>query len=446
MMDIDLKNLQIALVSLGCDKNLVDSEVMLAQAVACGAELINDCAAADVIVVNTCGFITDASQESVDAVLDAVEHKKGSCKAVIVTGCMAERYKDDIFDELPGVDAVVGANKHGELVRVIRQVIDEKKTVSVYGRDDGCYFGERIVSTKHYAYLKIAEGCDNHCTYCSIPAIRGAYKSRTVESLVAEAQVLADGGCAEIILVAQDVAAYGMDMYGEGKLPELLRELAKVDKIKWLRLLYCYPRHITDELIGEMANNAKVLKYIDMPVQHAAESVLKRMGRGVPDVREIVKKLRAMMPDIAIRTTLITGFPGETEVEFNELVRFVKDVEFDRLGVFAYSREEGTPAYDLPGQLPVKVKEKRKDKIMETQQGISAKKLNERIGARVEVLVEGKTENGTCYGRSHMDAPGIDGVIFLTAENAEEMKIGEHVMVEITGSNEYDTEGKVIIE
>jgi len=448
-MGINLSGVRVALISLGCDKNLVDGEVMLGLVTQYGGILTNNCEKADVIVVNTCGFISDASQESVNAIMDAVEFKKrgvGVCKVVIVSGCFAERYKDDIFDELPGVDAVVGANKHGEIVDVICTVLGTGKAqpVSVYGRDDGCFYGERVVSTRHYAYLKIAEGCDNHCTYCSIPVIRGAYRSRTIEALLEEAEVLANGGAKEIILVAQDTSCYGTDIYGENKLAELLRGLSKTDNIKRIRLLYCYPQHITDELIDEMAANPKVAKYIDMPIQHAADSVLKRMGRKNIDIKALVAKLREKMPQIAIRTTLITGFPGETDEEFNNLLEFVKELKFDRLGVFAYSREEGTPADKMAGHLPKKVKEYRKNKVMELQQKISTEKLKEKIGMKTHVLIEGKTEDDMFYGCGHMDAPNIDGVVFVASEN--ELAAGEFVAVTITGSLEYDLEGTVANE
>jgi len=444
MANIDLSGVKVALISLGCDKNLVDGEVMLGLVNRYGGTLTNNCEKADVIVVNTCGFITDASQESVNAVMDAVEFKKrgvGVCKVVIVSGCFAERYKDDIFDELPGVDAVVGANKHGEIVDVICTVLGTGKAqpVSVYGRDDGCFYGERVVSTQHYAYLKIAEGCDNCCTYCSIPAIRGAYKSREIEELLEEAAVIAEGGVKEIILVAQDTSRYGTDIYGEGKLAELLRRLAEIDKIKRIRLLYCYPHHITDELIDEMAANPKVAHYIDMPIQHVDDRVLKRMGRKSPDIQGLVARLRAKMPHIALRTTLITGFPGETEDEFNTMLDFVEELKFDRLGVFAYSREEETPADKMPGHLPEKVKERRRDKVMALQQKISAEKLKEKIGMVTNVLIEGKTEDGVYYGCGHMDAPNIDGVVFVTSKN--ELAAGDFVAVKITGSLEYDLEG-----
>jgi ribosomal protein S12 methylthiotransferase len=440
-----LTNIKVALVSLGCDKNLVDSEVMLALVEDAGGTLTNRQDEADVIIVNTCGFIKDAAQESVDAAFTAAEFKvRGKCRAVVVTGCLAERYKNEIYEEISGVDCIVGANRHGEVVGVIIKALSGAAGVSVYGRDEPCFFGRRILSTKGYAYLKIAEGCGNRCTYCAIPSIRGGYRSREIGSLVDEARVLAEQGVRELILVAQDTSAYMKDICGEPKLHELLRELSNINGIEWIRILYCYPRYITDALIDEITENPKVLKYLDMPVQHAADDVLKMMGRGSMNnkgLMDLIKKLRNKIPEIVLRTTLITGFPGETEQDFETLMGFVRDAEFDRLGVFAYSREEGTPADKLPNHLPERIKRKRRNKALALQQKISAKKLRSWVGKELNVMIEGK-DNGIYFGRGYADAPGIDGLVFV--HNASNVGLGDIVRVRVTESSEYDLGGVLV--
>lgn len=447
---IDLKGTKVALISLGCDKNLMDSEVMLGLINEEGCLPTNNAAEAGVIIVNTCGFILDASQESVNSIIDAAEYKKtGVCKAVVVTGCLAQRYKDDIFDEMPEVDAVVGVTEYAKIVGIIKSALSGEKQAYISdasGEVSENALMKRIVSTpKHYAYMKIAEGCDNCCTYCTIPSIRGKYRSRKTESLIKEAELLAEKGVKELILVAQDTSLYGKDLYGKPVLHELLRKLSEIEGIEWLRILYCYPEHITDELINEMAANKKVLHYIDMPIQHSSDAVLKLMGRRstAKQLTKIVEKLRTAMPDIAIRTTIITGFPGETEKDFDELISFLKKNRFDRLGVFAYSKEEGTPAYKLKGHIPNKIKQKRKDKIMELQNKISAEKCAQYLGREILVLVDGSLDEQNMFcGRSFTDSPNIDGLVFIKSDKT--LQAGDFVRVKITETSDYDLIGDVV--
>ena len=440
----------MALVSLGCDKNLMDSEVMLGLMNEAGCVPTQDCASAEVIVINTCGFILDAAQESVDHILDASAHKEsGACRAIIVTGCLAQRYGDDIFEELPCVDAVVGTNDYEHIAAAIEAALAGQKHVALDGAKnmpDEEVLSKRVISTQgHYEYMKIAEGCDNHCTYCTIPRIRGHYRSRKLEALVAEAEMLAAKGVKELILVAQDTSLYGKALYGEPSLHILLQRLSAIDGIRWIRLMYCYPEHIYDELIDEMARNPKVVHYIDMPIQHADDSVLKRMGRRSTEdgIRDTVEKLRKAMPDIALRTTIITGFPGETKDAFDNLSAFVEDMRFDRLGVFAYSREEDTPADALSGHLPDKLKQKRKDALMARQQEITAQKAQEMVGRKLTVLVEEYLADENRYiGRSYMDAPFTDGYVFFPSE--QKLAAGDFVTVRVTNAAVYDLEGEVV--
>ena len=445
-----LQGVKIALVSLGCDKNLMDSEVMLGLVNEAGCILVQDMAQAEVIIVNTCGFLQDAAQESVNHILDAGEYKeKGVCRAVIVTGCLAQRYGEDIFDELPCADAVVGTNDYAKIADAIASALSGNPYTALLGEKnmpDEETLSKRVISTKgHYEYLKIAEGCDNCCTYCTIPRIRGHYRSRKLESLVKEAEMLAAKGVRELVLVAQDTSLYGKALYGEPSLHILLQKLSAIDGIRWIRIMYCYPEHIYDELIDEMARNPKIVHYIDMPIQHADDEALKRMGRRSTQdgIRETVEKLRDAMPDIAIRTTIITGFPGESKEAVDNLADFMEEMRFDRLGVFAYSREEDTPADALSGHLPEKLKHKRRDKLMALQQEIAAANAAEWIGEEITVIVEDYLPDEKRYiGRSHMDAPYTDGYVFFPYDGT--LTAGEFVTVKVTNAAVYDLEGEVV--
>ena len=446
----NLEGVTIALVSLGCDKNLMDSEVMLGLVGEAGCVFMQDESAAQVIIVNTCGFILDAAQESVNRILDAGEWKeKGKCRAVIVTGCLAQRYREDIFEELPCVDAVVGTNDYAGIAAAIEAALGGEKHTALDGAKnmpDEEILAKRVISTRgHYEYMKIAEGCDNCCTYCTIPRIRGHYRSRKMEALVDEAKMLAAKGVKELVLVAQDTSLYGKALYGEPSLHILLRKLSEIDGIRWIRLMYCYPEHVYDELVAEMASNPKVAHYIDMPIQHTNDRVLKRMGRRSTEagLREAIEKLRKAMPDITIRTTIITGFPGETKEEFDELSEFIQEMKFDRLGVFAYSREEDTPADKLSGHLPDRLKQKRKDKLMAVQQAVAAANAKAHIGRELLVLAEEYLADEKQYvGRSYMDAPFTDGYVYFASDAP--IAPGTFVTVRVTGASEYDLIGEVM--
>lgn len=439
---------KIFFISLGCDKNLVDSEVMLGLIEKNGYAVTYDEHEADAVVVNTCGFIADAVKESIENILGAADLKEnGNLKALIVTGCLVERYKDEIFKEMPEVDAVVGTGDYEKIASIIKDTLDGAKGISAVtdknnNPSEASVENRILTGPGHYAYLKIAEGCVNRCTYCTIWQIRGEYRSRRIESLVREAENLAGKGVKELILAAQDTALYGIDLYGESCLDKLIGKLSEVSGIEWIRILYAYPEHITDALIEEMAKNPKCCHYIDMPIQHADDKILSLMGRrsSQDNLRLLINKLRCAMPDIAIRTTLITGFPGEGEEEFGNLLNFVTDIGFDRLGVFEYSREEGTPAATMPEQVSTKAKRKRKEIIMNKQKKISAVKLKEKTGQKLKVVVDGKIEGAYC-GRSYMDCYGIDGMVFFDAEY--EILSGEFVDIKITGSSEYDLHGEL---
>jgi ribosomal protein S12 methylthiotransferase len=452
--------MKICFISLGCDKNLVDTEMMMGMLSENGHELVSDETEADVAVVNTCSFISDAKAESINTLIKMERLKEnGTLKGIIAAGCLAERYSEDIRRELPGVDVLIGTMAIDEIVNavsLIEEGITEKtaemsdkkhmflKPVSgpiVYGK-------KRIVSTGgHFAYLKIAEGCDKHCTYCAIPSFRGKFRSVPMEVLVNEARTLCEGGVKELILVAQETTLYGKDLYGEKSLVKLLRELSKIDGLVMIRLLYCYPEEITDDLIEEIASNKKICKYIDMPIQHASDGILKRMGRLTTgaDLRSVIKRLRDNIPDICIRTTLITGFPGETKKEFEELVSFVKDIRFDRLGVFTYSKEEGTGAALMKKQVPNFIKKARKNKIMRIQQAIAFENAAAEVGRELTVMVEGKlpdeSEDGkNVYAcRTYKDAPDVDGFLFLNT--ARELVTGDICTARVTGANNYDLVG-----
>lgn len=436
--------MKVLLISLGCDKNLVDSEVMLGLLNKAGHQITNDETEADVVVVNTCAFIKDAKEESINTIIEMGELKKtGKLKKLIVAGCLSQRYKDEIMAELPEIDVIIGATNFDKIVEAIGT--DEKAIV-----DDIDYtpvpVRERIVTTTaSMAYLKIAEGCNKMCTYCIIPHIRGRYRSVPMDSLLDSARRLADDGIKELVLVAQETTLYGIDLYGEKRLPELLTKLSDIDGIEWIRLLYCYPEEITDDLIETMAANPKICHYIDIPIQHSENAILKRMGRRTSreDIVELVGRLRSAMPDIAIRTTLISGFPGETQEQHNGLVDFVDQCEFDRLGVFTYSPEEGTPAASYPDQVDEAVAEKWRDEIMELQQEISYEKNQEFVGTVMKVLIEGYLSDDDVYvGRTYRDAPGFDGIVFVSAPY--ELMSGTYVDVKITEGNEYDLTGVIV--
>ena len=436
--------MKVLLISLGCDKNLVDSEVMLGLLNKAGHQLTNDETEADVVVVNTCAFISDAKEESINTIIEMGELKKtGKLKKLIVAGCLSQRYKDEIMKELPEIDVIIGATNYDKIVEAIGT--DEEAIV-----DDINYtprpIAERIVTTNaSMAYFKIAEGCNKLCTYCIIPHIRGRYRSMPMDSLIASAEKLASDGIKEIVLVAQETTLYGVDLYGEKKLPELLIKLSEIEGIEWIRLLYCYPEEITDELIEVMATNPKICHYVDIPIQHSENAILKRMGRRTSreDIVEHVGRLRTAMPDIAIRTTLISGFPGETQELHDGLVDFVDECEFDRLGVFTYSPEEGTPAAEYEDQVDGELAAKWRDEIMELQQEISYEKNQQMIGSTQKVLIEGYLVDDDVYvGRTYRDAPGVDGIVFVSAPY--ELISGSFVDVKITEANEYDLTGVIV--
>ncbi len=437
----------IGLVSLGCAKNRTDAEIMLGILADDGYNIVFDPAEADVIVVNTCGFIESAKRESIDAILEMAEYKSGRCKLLIATGCLAERYHNEFLTELPEVDAVLGTGDYDKIAEIIKEAFDGKKPV-LCGHKDRTPRERlpRILSTPPYtAYLKIADGCDNNCTYCAIPKIRGHFRSRAIEDIVEEARTLSENGVKELILIAQDTTRYGADLYGEYKLDALLEELVKIDKIKWIRAHYFYPEAITDRLIDVMAKYDKICNYIDMPVQHADNDILRRMARRTSreQMKEKIDAIRAKMPDCAIRTSIIVGFPGETREQFETLCGFVKEVGFDRLGAFTYSREEDTAAADFDGQLDEAVKEERLDALMTIQQGISLELNREKIGKTLEVIVEGYDEESFLFrGRSRFDSIEVDGNVYFAT--VDEVNEGDIVKVEILDADEYDLTGRVV--
>ena len=442
--------MNILFISLGCDKNLVDTEVMLGLLASKGHQMVNDEMEADVIVINTCCFIHDAKEESIQNILEMAELKKeGRLKALIVTGCLAQRYKEEIIEEIPEVDAVLGTTSYDKILEAIDEALEGRHCVEMTDIDAlPLVQSNRLVTTGgHFAYLKIAEGCDKHCTYCIIPKIRGNFRSVPMERLLKEAEGLAEQGVKELILVAQETTLYGKDIYGEKSLHKLLKELCKVSGIQWIRILYCYPEEITDELIQVMKEEKKICHYLDLPIQHASDEILKRMGRRTSkaQLKEIIGKLREEIPDITLRTTLITGFPGETKEQHEELMEFVDEMEFDRLGVFTYSPEEDTPAALMDNQIEEEVKEDRQAELMELQQDIAFDLAEDMIGKEVLVLIEGKVADEPAYvGRTYMDAPNVDGLIFV---NADEMLMsGDFVRVKVTGANEYDLIGEVYHE
>ena len=440
---------KVGMISLGCPKNQVDAEHMLALIDAAGCEIVDYVDGCDVVIVNTCGFIDDAKKEAIENILDMVELKKeGIISKIVVTGCLAQRYKDEIVTEIPEVDAVVGIGANGDIVKTIEEVMSGVDTIEKYPpRCDLPLEGQRILTTPQYwAYLKIGEGCSNRCTYCTIPSIRGNMRSRSMENVIEEAIQLAESGVKELILIAQDTTSYGLDLYGELKLPELLNELCKIDSIEWIRLLYCYPDRITDELIETIKKQDKVVNYIDLPLQHADDKILKAMNRRGDQamIRNVIEKLRTEIPDVVIRTTFIVGFPGEGEDEFENLAVFVNEIEFDRLGVFTFSAQEGTPAYDMEDQVEEDVKTRRGEIIMQDQYSIMEEKNSEKIGKTYKVIVEDYDGYSDSYtGRTYMDAPEIDGIVRFTSDR--DLDIGDFVEVEIFDVEDYDLIGEVKI-
>ena len=438
---------KVGMISLGCPKNQVDAEHMLALIDAAGCEIVDYVDGCDVVIVNTCGFIDDAKKEAIENILDMVELKKeGIISKIVVTGCLAQRYKDEIVTEIPEVDAVVGIGANGDIVKTIEEVMSGVDTIEKYPpRCDLPLEGQRILTTPQYwAYLKIGEGCSNRCTYCTIPSIRGNMRSRSMENIIEEAKQLAESGVKELIIIAQDTTSYGLDLYGELKLPELLNELCKIDSIEWIRLLYCYPDRITDELIETMKKQYKVVNYIDLPLQHADDKILKAMNRRGDQtmIRNVIEKLRTEIPDVVIRTTFIVGFPGEGEDEFENLAVFVNEIEFDRLGVFTFSAQEGTPAYDMEDQVEEDVKTRRGEIIMQDQYSIMEEKNSEKIGKTYKVIVEDYDGYSDSYtGRTYMDAPEIDGIVRFTSDR--DLDIGDFVEVEIFDVEDYDLIGEV---
>ncbi len=439
---------RVGMVSLGCAKNQVDGEMLMASLKNAGYELSDDAALADVAIINTCGFIESAKAESIEEILELVTLKKeGRIKKIVVTGCLSQRYQQEIRKEIPEVDAVVGIGANGEIAEIIGKVM-EGETQEVFPEKKKMPLcGDRELSTPSYfAYLKIAEGCDNRCTYCAIPLIRGGYRSRTIESIVEEAQKLVDDGAKELIVIAQDTSRYGLDLYGELKLPELLRRLCQIEKLRWVRLLYCYPDTVTDELLDVMASEEKIVKYIDLPLQHASGRVLKAMNRrgDKESLLKLIAHMREKVPGLILRTTLITGFPGETEEDFTELSEFVQEVRFDRLGCFAYSQEEDTPAALLPNQIDEETKNRRAEIIMEQQMEIMQQKGEEMIGKAVTVLTEGFDRYAECYfGRTAADSPDIDGKVFFTAQGNKPY-FGQFVKVRIEDCMDCDLTGERI--
>ena len=440
--------MKLLCISLGCDKNLVDTEMMLGLLNRDGYTFTDDEYEADVIVINTCCFIGDAKEESVNTILEMAQMKEvGKCKALIVTGCLAQRYKQEIVDEIPEVDGILGTTTYDEIAHVLAETLDGREHVQCFHDLDIIpeVKTDRVITTGgHYAFLKIAEGCDKHCTYCIIPSLRGNFRSVPMERLVSEAQSLADQGVKELILVAQETTLYGVDLYGKKSLPELLKKLCRISGIQWIRIQYCYPEEITDELIQTMKTEEKICHYIDMPIQHASDTILRRMGRRTSraQLKEMIGKLRSEIPDIAIRTTLISGFPGETEEDHEILMEFVDEMEFERLGVFAYSAEEDTPAAGFPDQVLQEVKEARRDAIMELQQEISFDHSQSMVGRSLEVMIEGKVADENAYvGRTYMDGPGVDGMIFI--QTGEELMSGAFVRARVTGALEYDLIGEI---
>ena len=451
--------MKLLYISLGCDKNLVDSEVMLALIKNRGFELTDDEYEAELIIINTCTFINDAKEESINTILEMAQYKEiGKLKGLIVTGCLAQRYKDEIFEEMPEVDAIVGTSSYDQINSVIDEVLEGNKSIKMEDlkKLSDTSIGRVNTTGGYYSYLKIAEGCDKHCTYCIIPKVRGNYRSVEIEKLIKEAKDLVSNGVRELVLVAQETTLYGVDIYGEKSLPKLLKELCKIEGLEWIRILYAYPEEITDELIQVMKEEDKICNYIDMPIQHASDNILRKMGRRTnkQELIDIINKLRTNIPDIAIRTTLISGFPGETETDHEELLNFVEEMKFDRLGVFTYSKEEDTPAAIMQDQIDEELKEQRRDEIMLLQQDIAFEHGEAMIGRKLRVIIEGKLPDDEALdysgdevksiyiARTYKDAPGVDGYIFVPSSS--ELMSGDFIDVEVTGAQDYDLIGSII--
>ena len=442
--------MKILFISLGCDKNLTNSEEMLGLLTSSGHEIVDSEEEAEVIVINTCCFIHDAKEESIENILEMAEYKKaGTCKALIVTGCMAQRYQKEIIQEIPEVDAVLGTSSYRDILKAVEEAcagrhFEEYRDIHELPEDSG----RPVLTTGgHYGYLKIAEGCDKHCTYCIIPSLRGRFRSVPEERLISQAEYMAEQGVKELILVAQETTVYGTDLYGKKTLHLLLKKLCQIKGIRWIRVLYCYPEEIYDELIQVMKEEKKICHYLDLPIQHASDKILRRMGRRTTraQLTEIIHKLRREIPDIVLRTTLITGFPGETDEDHQELMEFVDEMEFDRLGAFTYSPEEGTPAEKMENQVPEEIKEARRDELMELQQEISLEKGNDRIGQELMVMIEGKVSEESAYiARTYGDAPKVDGYLFV--QTGELMMTGDFAKVRVTGALEYDLIGELADE
>lgn len=442
--------MKILFISLGCDKNLTNSEEMLSLLTGAGHEIVDSEEEAEIIVINTCCFIHDAKEESIENILEMAEYKKaGTCKVLIVTGCMAQRYREEIIQEIPEVDSVLGTSSYTDILKAVEEAcagrhFEEYRDIDELPEDSG----KPVLTTGgHYGYLKIAEGCDKHCTYCIIPSLRGKFRSVPQERLLAQAEYMAEQGVKELILVAQETTVYGTDLYGRKTLHILLKKLCEIRGIRWIRVLYCYPEEIYDELIQVMKEEKKICHYLDLPIQHASDRILKRMGRRTTraQLTETIQKLRSEIPDIVLRTTLITGFPGETDEDHQELMEFVDEMEFDRLGVFTYSAEEGTPAEKMTDQVPEELKEERRDELMELQQEISLEKGNDRIGQELMVMIEGKVAGESAYiARTYGDAPKVDGYLFV--QTGELMMTGDFARVHVTGALEYDLIGELADE
>lgn len=437
---------KIGMVSLGCSKNQVDAELLLALIVEGGYEISADASECDVVIINTCGFIEDAKRESIETILEFCQMKEeGRVKAVVVTGCLAERYREEVSVEIPEADVVLGIGKNKEILQAIRDALDGKKTVAFGDKYALPLEGPRILANAPYfAYLKVADGCDNRCSYCAIPLIRGGFRSRPVEKVVEEAKRLADAGVTELNVVAQDTTRYGEDLYGRPALPELLEQLCRVDGIRWVRILYCYPDRITDQLLEVMAREEKIVKYMDIPIQHVSGRLLKLMNRrgDADSLTALMRKIRERVPGAVLRTTLITGFPTESEADFFELCTFIREVKFERLGCFPYSAEEDTPAAEMDGQIDEEKKHRRAEVVMEEQYRVLEAFNASQIGRRLTVLVEGRARDGLWYGRSYMDAPDIDTKVFFTGP--ADCPSGSYVAVEITGTEEYDLLGRML--
>ncbi|MCH5192821.1 MAG: 30S ribosomal protein S12 methylthiotransferase RimO [Oscillospiraceae bacterium] len=442
--------LRVGMVSLGCAKNQVDAERMLYKIEEAGYQLVGDAALSDIVIINTCGFIESAKQEAIETILEFAALKgEGRIKKIVITGCLAERYREEVSKLIPEADAVVGIGCNGDIVSVLER-IEQGETVQAFGEKDALSLTDERVQTtlSFFSYLKIAEGCDNCCSYCAIPSIRGRFRSVPMETLIAEAEKLAGNGVRELILIAQDTTRYGTDIYGKPMLPELLKKLCGIDSLKWIRVLYCYPERVTDELLDVIAGEDKIVKYMDLPIQHCDGEILRRMNRSGDEasLRKLIARIREKVPGIILRTTIMTGFPGETDEQFERLAEFVNDMEFDRLGCFAFSAEEGTAAADMDGQLDEDVKEHRAEVIMDQQMLITVRKNGELVGKTIEVVTEGFDRYGECYfGRSAGDAPEIDGKIFFTSPGKRQVP-GKFLKIKITDMMDYDLIGEVCDE